>query len=68
MIPIISELHHKCYEIKKRARQRFNERYFEKHKSEYDIAQFKDKYLGQECFVVCNGPSLKAEDLDKIAI
>ena len=67
MIPIVSKLHQKYYEEKLHAKQRFNERYFEKHKSEYDIAQFKDKYLGQECFVVCNGPSLKAEDLDKIA-
>lgn len=30
------------------------------------LASLKDKYQGRRCFVVCNGPSLRAEDLTKI--
>lgn len=30
------------------------------------ILNFKNKYAGQRCFIIGNGPSLKAEDLDKI--
>ena len=32
----------------------------------YKINNLKNKYAGKRCFIVCNGPSLKAEDLDKI--
>ena len=28
------------------------------------LAELKDKYKGKRCFIVCNGPSLKASDLD----
>lgn len=28
------------------------------------LAAYKDKYKGQRCFIVANGPSLRAEDLD----
>lgn len=28
------------------------------------LAGLKDKYKGKRCFIVCNGPSLKASDLD----
>ena len=28
------------------------------------LAVLKDKYKGKRCFIVCNGPSLKASDLD----
>jgi len=30
------------------------------------ISRYKDKFVGKRCFIVGNGPSLKAEDLDKI--
>ena len=30
------------------------------------ILQYKDKYLGERCFIVCNGPSLSIEDLNRI--
>lgn len=30
------------------------------------IKQFKDKHKGERCFIIGNGPSLKAEDLDKL--
>ena len=43
-----------------------NQKYYELHKDEYPIEQFKAKYLGQKCFIIGNGPSLLGEDLDKI--
>ena len=30
------------------------------------LAKFKDKYKGQRCFIIGNGPSLRMEDLDKL--
>lgn len=30
------------------------------------LKSLKDKYKGKRCFVVCNGPSLRADDLTKI--
>lgn len=30
------------------------------------LAELKDKYADQRCFVICNGPSLRPEDLTKI--
>ena len=30
------------------------------------LASYKDKYKGQRCFLIGNGPSLKAEDLDRL--
>ena len=32
----------------------------------YRLIRYKDKHLGQRCFIIGNGPSLKAKDLDKI--
>lgn len=43
-----------------------NQKYYTKHKEEYSVDQFKNKYDGQECFIVGNGPSLRPEDLDLI--
>ena len=31
------------------------------------IAKYKNKYAGQSCFIVANGPSLQAKDLDILA-
>lgn len=31
-----------------------------------ELSELKNKYLGKRCFIICNGPSLKAEDLDRI--
>ena len=39
----------------------------ERRVSKRKLASYKGKYKGKRCFIVCNGPSLKAEDLDKIA-
>lgn len=30
------------------------------------LFELKDKYAGKRCFIICNGPSLKPEDLTKI--
>lgn len=30
------------------------------------VEELKDKYAGKRCFVICNGPSLRPEDLTKI--
>lgn len=32
----------------------------------YRLIRYKDKHLGQRCFIIGNGPSLKAKDLEKI--
>lgn len=32
----------------------------------YKVEQLKNKYRGQRCFIVCPGPSLRFEDLDKL--
>lgn len=39
-------------------------RNFEKTKAGKRLAQYRDKYAGQRCFIIANGPSLQAEDLD----
>ena len=31
------------------------------------IKHFKNAHKGERCFIVCNGPSLTAQDLDKIS-
>lgn len=33
---------------------------------EKDVLSFKDKHLGEACFVIGNGPSLTAQDLERI--
>lgn len=38
--------------------------HFEKTKYGKRIACYKNKYVGQRCFIVANGPSLRAEDLE----
>lgn len=43
--------------------------YFLSGKEEYNDVNMQllhDKYVGKRCFIICNGPSLKAEDLEKI--
>lgn len=35
-------------------------------KNKEAILALRDKYKGRRCFIVCNGPSLRIEDLDKI--
>lgn len=40
--------------------------HYEKTSAGKTLAQYKGKYTGQRCFLVGNGPSLKAEDLTKL--
>jgi hypothetical protein len=35
-------------------------------KNNYKILGLKNKYLGERCFIIGNGPSLKPEDLEKL--
>ncbi|MGG3564210.1 6-hydroxymethylpterin diphosphokinase MptE-like protein [Neobacillus rhizosphaerae] len=35
-------------------------------KNNYKILRLKNKYLGERCFIIGNGPSLKPEDLEKL--
>lgn len=35
-------------------------------KSKKYLKSIKNSYKGERCFIICNGPSLKADDLDKI--
>lgn len=42
----------------------WQQKHFEKTKYGKRIAQYKNKYVGQRCFIVANGPSLCPEDLD----
>ena len=38
--------------------------HYEKTKYGQAVLKYKNKYVGQRCFIVANGPSLRAEDLD----
>lgn len=36
-------------------------------KSKYkELLQYKNRYLGERCFIICTGPSLSIEDLNKL--
>ena len=34
--------------------------------NKHKIKEFKNRHLGEKCFIIGNGPSLKVEDLDKL--
>ena len=42
----------------------WQQKHFEKTQYGKRIAQYKNKYAGQRCFIVANGPSLRPVDLD----
>lgn len=46
--------------------QPFTEKYFKHTYYGKAISQYKNKYVGKRCFLIGNGPSLKAEDLTKL--
>ena len=46
--------------------QTWMSRNFEKTGYGKEIAAYKDLHKGQRCFIVANGPSLRAEDLDRL--
>lgn len=49
-----------------RAVQPWSMKHFEKTKYGKELARYKGKYTGQTCFLIGNGPSLRAEDLTTI--
>ncbi len=46
--------------------QNWEGRHFEKTRYGKALAKLKDSHKGEKCFVIGNGPSLKAEDLQKL--
>ena len=50
--------------IQARFIQPWQQRHFEKTAYGKQIASFKNLHVGQRCFIVANGPSLRPEDLD----
>lgn len=45
-------------------KQNYDLQHFEKTKYGKNLSKLKDKYKGKRCFIIGNGPSLTAEDLD----
>lgn len=55
--------------LKEYARHIFEFEYYKTHKAKFfDIKNLHNKNWGGTCFIVCNGPSLTASDLDKLAL
>lgn len=42
----------------------WQQKHFEKTRYGKKLAQYHNKHIGQRCFIVANGPSLRAEDLE----
>lgn len=55
------------YRVYEFVHDKWNEAYFRMNRERYPIREFKNKYEGEACFVVGNGPSLRKEDLDAIS-
>lgn len=53
-----------CASIQARYIRPWMQKNFEKTADGKRIAAYKNKYAGKRCFIVANGPSLRAEDLD----
>lgn len=49
--------------VQARLVQPWQQKHFEKTKYGRQISKYKNKYAGQRCFLIGNGPSLRAEDL-----
>ena len=52
--------------LKKEREKQFLANHIDFNLNSYRLIRYKDKHLGQRCFIVGNGPSLRAEDLEKI--
>ena len=57
---------HPIKSIQARFIRPWKQRNFEKTKYGKLIARYKDAFKGKRCFIVANGPSLTAEDLNKL--
>ncbi len=42
------------------------QKHFEQTRNGKKIKEYKNKYIGKRCFIVANGPSLSAEDLNRL--
>ena len=67
MVFIIRDIMNLSYRVKTSIQTRFirpwQQKHFEKTGYGKRIAAYKDKYAGQRCFIIANGPSLRPEDL-----
>ena len=50
--------------IQSRVIRPWQQTHYEKTANGKKLAKYKNKHIGQRCFIVANGPSLRAEDLD----
>lgn len=46
--------------------KKFLENHIDYNLNSYRLIKYKNKYYGERCFIIGNGPSLKANDLEKI--
>ncbi|HRZ19110.1 MAG TPA: DUF115 domain-containing protein [Methanofastidiosum sp.] len=52
--------------LEKEKEKKFLANHIDFNLNSYRLIRYKDKHLGQRCFIIGNGPSLKAKDLEKI--
>lgn len=63
----IDETYKKSLELLKDEREKkFLKKHIDYNVNCYRLIRYKDKYFGERCFIIGNGPSLRAEDLEKI--
>jgi len=63
---IETEYKEKRKDLGKQREMKFLANHVDFNLNSYRLIRYKDKHLGQRCFIIGNGPSLKAEDLEKI--
>ena len=63
---IETEYKEKRKNLRKQREMKFLANHVDFNLNSYRLIRYKDKHLGQRCFIIGNGPSLKAEDLEKI--
>jgi len=68
--PLIREIEKdyqsKNNELKKEREKKYLENHIPYNLNNYRLINYKNKYFGERCFIIGNGPSLKAKDLEKI--
>lgn len=63
---IETEYKKKRKNLEKQREMKFLANHIDFNLNSYRLIRYKKKHLGQRCFIIGNGPSLKAEDLEKI--
>lgn len=61
-----TEYKEKKKNLEKEREKKFLANHIDFNLNSYRLIRYKDKHLGQRCFIIGNGPSLKAKDLEKI--